>query len=433
MKAAIALVFFSLFAMSAFAADKNPPTIEKIWLDKMVYSAGEDLVVHFEGRDDASGIGEGCCSAVWVDPSLNVFRHSDGVNGRVTNLAGSHYKATNFPINTYVDTSVDTKFQISGFSIYDKAGNRGELRLAKKSDQFYTDQAGTLTNIPVVTFEIAKNQNADSTPATITKLALSKKIYQPGESLVLQMEASDGVSGISEGCCSAVWVDPSSNVFKHSDGVNGQVSRDQRGAFIIDHFPINSNVTGGSRHKIVGFSFNDKAGNRTELRLKNPTDTTYTDQTGKKTAIPVLSFGIAKNQNADNSAPQILSLSPDKNTYYAGDDLSITFTGIDTGSGISEGCCVAVWLDPAGNVFRHSDGVNGSISKLGGDTYRVTRLPINPELDSSQTKDYTLSGFSIYDKAGNRGELRLAKKSDQFYTDQDGKLTQVRVVKIRIE
>jgi hypothetical protein len=284
-----------------------------------------------------------------------------------------------------------------------------------------------------VKLEKREPASSDIKAPIVKQLKLEKSVFSPGESLTLLMKAEDDISGVSEDCCSAVWVNPSGNVFRHSDGVNGQISSLGNGTYRVSNLPINPYVNANSGlYKLERFSFYDKAGNRAELSLSTQDADFYSDQNGNLTNIKTLSFSIKQNQQADNQAPKILSLKTEKDVFSPGESLAFKMNATDNISGVANGCCVAVWISPSGNIFKHSDGVNGQIKALGGNEFAVSNFPINEYVDTG-VSEYTVSGFSIYDKAGNRSELRLNKPTDSFYTDQDGKQTNVAVIKFGIK
>lgn len=284
--------------------DSSAPTISSLRLSRLNYRAAEELAIEFDGSDDVSGIAEGCCVSVYILPSENVFRHSDAVNGRVKSEGDGHYSVTNLPINPNVKgNSLHT---ITHFSISDIAGNDATLRVGDSDPRFYTDQSGNLTDIEVLIFRIIANKNADNIPPIITKLELIKKVYKPGEDLVIIFEGSDDVSGIGLGCCSAVRVNPPGNVFKNSDSVNGRVSQVEDDLYQVRNLPINEHVDTSitDEFTITSFDVSDIAGNRAELYLRDEQDEFYTDQGGNLTTLEVLKFKI-QTQSADISANEI--------------------------------------------------------------------------------------------------------------------------------
>ena len=138
-------------------------------------------------------------------------------------------------------------------------------------------------------------------------------------------------------------------------------------------------------------------------------------------------------QVPDYLPPSVFSLKLTKEVFSPGEDLSFELVAQDDVSGIDIGCCAAVFLRerPRHNVFRHSDGVNGHIERIEGDTYRVSQFPIN---NFAQAGLYTIERFSFYDGAGNRTQLYANPETDTYMIyNIDGPIpTALSVLRFRI-
>lgn len=111
--------------------------------------------------------------------------------------------------------------------------------------------------------------------------------------------------------------------------------------------------------------------------------------------------------------------------------------GSDDISGIDEGCCAGVWLNTdmesgflnSSSTFLDYVGVNGRVQSIDGNRYQVFNFPTNGSARTALESSYVVR-FSVYDKAGNQQTLHRENEFDSYYTDSDGNLTDIPVIKL---
>ncbi|MCY4523440.1 MAG: hypothetical protein OXB84_01745 [Halobacteriovoraceae bacterium] len=272
---------------------------------------------------------------------------------------------------------------------------------------------------------------ADHTPPYLLDLKLNKSKFFAGEELTLKLEGIDNVSGIAEGCCSGIFLkEQPHNIFKNLDNTFGQVKKTGQNKFVVANFPINQYAKSGI-YTIESFAIRDNAGNRAILQINNEYPEFYKMNGRINTKIEVLEFEIMQNDLMDIKHPEVLNISLKKNSFKAGEDLTIELTAKDDVSGIQLSCCGAVSLEehPVG-LFVDSATNFGRVNRKENDVYEVINFPINKYAKSGE---YTIKSFSIQDNAGNKARLEVDSENWGFYKYQNGEKTNLRILRFWVD
>ncbi|MGZ9816188.1 hypothetical protein ACXM0N_09685 [Peribacillus simplex] len=161
------------------ATDITPPTVKSISLDKEVAQPGEKILIQVEAEDLESGIGEnrGDAYITFATPGSS---NSSGNIYLTYNPTSKKYESLyTVPIN-----AINGTWSTSYIRFEDKVGN-SFLSFPRKGDALYK------------TFQVI-NGNNDATPPTVKNISFDKEVAQPGEKILIQVEAEDLESGIGE-------------------------------------------------------------------------------------------------------------------------------------------------------------------------------------------------------------------------------------------
>ncbi len=274
------------------------PVLTALKVSKPIFAPGEDLALNFRVARHGASVPNGCCVSVGLSPDgIQVFKASDGVNGLITAVGGGRFTVTHLPISYFVN-STDNLFTLMQFQFMDVSGQSVSLSADSPTDSFYKDQNEQITTIPLVTFTIQVNPNADVTPPSLSALSADQAIYHPGDVFRLNITATDARSGVEEGCCSAIGISPSTDaLFRDSNAYNGHVVSRGSPQYQITNFQIRTDVDPTvQNYALTSLSLSDRAGNMLTLTQANPEDATYSDQNGTVTSLGIVRFQVLPNE-----------------------------------------------------------------------------------------------------------------------------------------
>ncbi|MDR4927226.1 Ig-like domain-containing protein [Peribacillus simplex] len=159
------------------ATDITPPTVKSITFDKEVAQPGEKVLIQVEAEDVESGIGTRN-----IDASIRLT--SPGVSNETGTIYLTYNPTTQKYEASYTipsDAIVGT-WSISSIHFEDKVGN-SFYAFPKQGNYLYKS------------FEVVNGSN-DITPPSVKSISLDKEVAQPGEKVLIQLEAEDLESGI---------------------------------------------------------------------------------------------------------------------------------------------------------------------------------------------------------------------------------------------
>ncbi|PEC46374.1 immunoglobulin-like domain-containing protein [Bacillus sp. AFS096315] len=363
---ALTLTFVFLIGntLSALAStDITPPTIKSISFDKTVARPGDTILIQVEAEDLESGIGDTTIQVKGPGSSIiSSYMHP------TYNPATNRYEVK----YTLPSNAINGTWSTYYISFSDKVGNRFGAFL-NEGDQLYK------------TFTVDEGSN-DTTPPKIKDISFDKTVVQPGETVLIQVDAEDLESGMGDTTIQVKG--PGSSIISsymhptYNPATNKYEVK----------YTLPSNAINGTWSTYY-ISFSDKVGNRFGAFL-NEGDQLY------KT------FTVINGSN-DNTPPIIKSINFDKKAARPGDTVLIQVEAEDLESGI-------------GDTTIQVKGPGSSIiSSYMHPTY-------NPATNRYEVK-YTLPSNAIYgtwstyyisfsDKVGNRFGAFLREDSPLYQT-----------------
>lgn len=233
-------------------------------------------------------------SGIWLGlVKNNIFANSSAIGRDLRSLGGDLYQSTNLQVNPWVANTLPD-FTIMQFFVYDQNGDVALLQSYGFDDEFYHDQFGELTSIPVIHFKLKQNQKADFAAPRVLEVTSSKTVYAPQEPLQLNFVAEDALSGINtEGMSAMIATLP--QAFPSGMSVIGKIREVSQKHFEIDGIRFQKMSPNGM-YVLRSFSVADRAGNWDTLQIIKPDDEFYI-RTGQPTSIRVIRFEIKGGTN----------------------------------------------------------------------------------------------------------------------------------------
>ncbi|MFF2875052.1 immunoglobulin-like domain-containing protein [Gottfriedia sp. NPDC057991] len=179
---AFALTFVFVFGniISAFAeTDITPPTIKNISFDKTVVRPGDTILIQVEAEDLESGIGDKVSDKTMMLKGPGSLNISNYIN--LTYNASTNKYEARYPIPS---NATDGTWSVYYINFADKVGNHFGAYL-NEGDKLYK------------TFMVDEGSK-DTTPPKINGISFNKTVAQPGETVLIQVDAEDLESGIGD-------------------------------------------------------------------------------------------------------------------------------------------------------------------------------------------------------------------------------------------
>lgn len=283
----------TLFVSSADAQalQRVPPRIENLKLMNPDLSAGDRLDLRAVIHPGSSALQLDGSAGVWLGAvPANLFSFGTSVNRSLVPVGKDTYQIQDLAINPWYYRYQPT-YTLIQFYVYDRGGNQASLHASTPRDEFYMDQNGVPTQIPLVHLNLNPHQQGDITIPKILSAVSIKDTYRPGEEISLKVMAVDNLSGIRIGHLGAgVIVAPDalgggSGLYFAQTKVVGQDTFEISGVMIDPRCPE-------GRFVIKHLQVADKAGNFGFLMLSSLSDPFYRDDLGLPTQIPAIWFNV---------------------------------------------------------------------------------------------------------------------------------------------
>lgn len=259
--------------------------IKNVTLKNNKVSAGEVLDLAYEVEEGFQAETNGGFSIYLGFIAQNIFINSDSLNRTSEAIDKTLYRVTDLAINKWA-LPREEAYRLEQITIYEKGTFKSFTLFA--GDDFYFDDQGSVTTIPVIHFKVRPNPNSDVIPPTLSEFSSSKKEIAADESFDIYFTAKDEISGVSENVLVALTL-PNQNILNlHPVAIgpdryvvkNIRIDNPER-LPVGEEFPIQLLVP-------------DHGANFGRLWLKNPQDRFYLDAKGQQTSTPVVTLKIKK-------------------------------------------------------------------------------------------------------------------------------------------
>ena len=333
-----------------YVVDTQAPKLNKILLSKTEVQAGETIIVNVEGTDDISGI----------DDWDAYFESDSGETLATTTVSDGITKTIEIEVSEYKPSGV---YHLVSASVWDKAGN---------SRDYFANPTGNQEKLPH-NLSITVNNSAekeDTQAPKLNKILLSKTEVQAGETIIVNVEGTDDISGIDD------W----DAYFESDSGETLATTTVSDGITKTIEIEVSEYKPSGVYH-LVSASVWDKAGNSRDY---------FANPTGNQEKLPH-NLSITVNNSAekeDTQAPKLNKILLSKTEVQAGETIIVNVEGTDDISGIDD--WDAYFESDSGETLATttvSDGITKTI-----------------EIEVSEYKPsgvYHLVSASVWDKAGN--------------------------------
>ncbi|MES2769485.1 MAG: hypothetical protein V4596_10105 [Bdellovibrionota bacterium] len=269
-------IFAFLFSFSALAFSP----IESVTLKNPVVSAGEALDLHFETKENFSVEPNSSMSIYLGFIEQNIFINSGELTRMSEPTGENSYRITNLTVNPWAYPRLEL-YTIQQIIFYEK--DTFEMHsLYKGAGNYYYDDDGDQTEIPVIKFKVLPNSKSDIAPPVITQFSVSKSEIFVDETFNVSFSASDAISGLSKNILPAVML-PGQNLMNLELNWDGANQFQLKGVKIEypERLPEDGIVP-------LQFMLPDNGANTAFLIIKEPDDQFYTDSNGALTTIPVV-------------------------------------------------------------------------------------------------------------------------------------------------
>ncbi|WP_416828192.1 triple tyrosine motif-containing protein [Ectobacillus polymachus] len=351
------LVLISITFNSNVSASNNditPPTLKSISILESEVHPGDTLHIEMEASDSESGVNTNYLAAILKsdvsDITFNVYFHYNPLTGK--------YEGT----YTIPATMANGKYSFSAVLLEDMAGN----------SKFY---------YPSGEFTVSGG-NSDITPPTLKSISILESEVHPGDTLHIEMEASDSESGVNTNYLAAILKSDVSNitfnVYFHYNPLTGKYE----GTYTIPATMANG------KYSFSAVLLEDMAGN-------------------SKFYYPSGEFTVSAG-NSDITPPSLKSISILESEVHPGDTLHIEMEASDSESGVNTNYLAAILKSDVSNitfnVYFHYNPLTG---KYEG-TYTIPATMTNGK--------YSFSAVLLEDMAGNSkfyypsGEFTVSEK-----------------------
>jgi putative cell wall-binding protein len=340
---------------SSNSTDTTPPVVSGVSVDKTEAHPGDEVTVSIDATDDMSGVSY--VSVSYKNSSSYQTIYQDAVYNEAT----KKYEAKILIDNT---TKPGPWIQNSIY-VSDNANNYQTIQ------NYFSGSSYTVIN-----------QNADVTPPVVNGVTIDKQEAQPGDDVVVSVDASDdqGVSSVSVS-------------YNSSNGgyMSSQATYNASTKRYDAKFPIADDTKPGT-WSISSIDVSDNSDNYS----------TYSNMNGEFIGTDF----IVVNPNADITAPLITSMSVDKKVASAGDEVTISMDVSDDKSGVA-----GVSLNLSNNNSSQMlDAVYNDVTKK----YEV-KIPITNQTSAGK---WSINSVGAYDNASNWKDYSSKFRSVSFTVDK---------------
>ncbi|MES9684037.1 immunoglobulin-like domain-containing protein [Gottfriedia acidiceleris] len=297
----LTLVFFFGNTIATMAStDTTPPTVKSISFDKTVVRPGDTILIQVEAEDLETGISDNPSDKTIMlsgPGTTNITGYINLIYNSVTNRYEANYK---IPL-----TAINGTWTAYHVSFQDKAGNYAGV-YPKVGDKLYK------------TFTVEGGSD-DVTPPKITSASFDTSIAKPGDTVLIQVEAEDLESGISDNPSNKTIMlrgPGTTNITGYINLTYNSITDRYEARYKIPLTAINGTWS------LYYISFQDKAGNYVSVYPK------VGDQLYKTFKV--------EGGSDDITPPVIKSISFDKEVIQPGDTILIQVEAEDVDSGISD-------------------------------------------------------------------------------------------------
>jgi phosphotransferase system HPr-like phosphotransfer protein len=329
--------------------DDTAPVINGMSVNKTEAQYGDEVILSLDVSDDSSGVKE-----VYV-------QYWNDYYGSSYSYAVYNQETKKYEIKFPIDYSTTTgQWRVTYISVADNQNNYA---------YFYEDGEVDFTNSEFTVLA----DNMDEEPPTLNGVSVDKDEAQPGETVTVSVDAVDTKAGIKD-----VYV-----YFDGPDGYFGLIAEynSETGKYEVP-FAVNDQ-TGPGKWSVYSIYLNDNVGNRTWL------------YNGEDYNLDITVI----NDNIDNTAPKVTSVTVDKNEAQPGDTVTLSIDAQDDKTGVDY-VSVSIWTANKSQdyqaVYNPETGkyevklVFDDFSRPG--TWSINNIYVQ---DKAYNGDYVISGEEI--------------------------------------
>lgn len=385
----------------AITADTEPPTIQAISMDTKTVVAGNKIQFDFSTNDNLSGVRN--IMIEWI---------LDGTNGENENhLVFEFQNIINgtFSCDKQIqDTTLGGKWVTSAIQIWDAEGN---LRTYYRNS-VTPEVSGSGFDISTLDFVVENNSIIDTEAPVLNSIKILDINYSVPCDVTIEADISDNSSTTVNAQIDYSTALPSRPDW--TEAVNGIYYNNQYGyspSYILQKQANGKYYTTihlDNEHLklyLVGIRLSDEVGN--SVYYTNHIDL-LKDIYGESYNYAELEANIdiqPSNYKLDDTAPEVISFSYNKQKLYTPNTLITTFDIIDDASGVSQSLCGMAY-------FRNEDGTfnEGATISKAYDNYGILMDSYESKLEFSRYDnpgEIYMYKVVVYDLAGNKKTLSI--------------------------